>query len=156
MKWLRDVAGLRVWWDTSRLVAGDRLAMALPQAISNARAALFCVSRSWSESTWCEDEYNAALQERRADRRYRVIALRLDDSQIPTFLANARYLEMQTLQPEVATALLEALARHPMREPQHISVIVWATVLAAQSAPVIAAVVVEGRAKKRSRNTRSR
>ena len=97
VKWLRDVAGLRVWWDASRLVAGDRLAAALPQGLANARAALFCVSRSWSESTWCEDEYNAALQERRTDRRYRVITLRLDDSQVPsTFLANARYLEMQT------------------------------------------------------------
>src|SRR5215471_2287547 len=74
VRWLRDMAGLRVWWDTSRLVPGDRLAAALPTGLASARAALFCVSRSWNASTWCEDEYNSALQERRADRRYRVIA----------------------------------------------------------------------------------
>lgn len=112
VRWLRD-AGLSVWWDASRLVAGDRLAAALPKGLASARAALFCVSRSWNESTWCEDEYNAALQERRADRRYRVIALRLDDCQVPTFLSNARYLEMRALELEAAAALLEALVPEP-------------------------------------------
>ena len=92
VRWLRETAGLRLWWDASRLVAGDRLAAALPTGLASARAALFCVSRSWKQSTWCEDEYNTALQERRGDRRYRVIALRLDDCQIPAFLSNARYL----------------------------------------------------------------
>jgi hypothetical protein len=113
VRWLRDVASLRVWWDASQLVAGDRLAAALPTGLASARAALFCVSRSWKESTWCEDEYNAALQERRADRRYRVIALRLDDCQVPTFLSNARYLEMRALEPEAAAALLDALVPEP-------------------------------------------
>lgn len=109
VRWLRDMAGLRVWWDTSRLVAGDRLASALPTGLASARAALFCVSQSWNASTWCEDEYNAALQERRADRRYRVIALRLDDCQVPTFLSNARYLEMCQLEADMAATLLQAL-----------------------------------------------
>jgi hypothetical protein len=113
VRWLRDVAGLRVWWDTSRLVAGDRLAAALPAGIASARASLFCVSRSWKESTWCEDEFNAALQERRADRRYRVIALRLDDSEVPIFLSNARYIEMQQLEPVAAATLLEAMVPEP-------------------------------------------
>jgi hypothetical protein len=113
VRWLRDMAGLRVWWDASRVLAGDRLAAALPTGLASARAALFCVSRSWNASTWCEDEYNAALQERRTDRRYRVIALRLDDCQVPTFLANARYLEMRQLEPDIGAALLQALVPEP-------------------------------------------
>lgn len=113
VKWLRDVAGLRVWWDASGLLAGDRLAASLPEGLASSRVALFCVSRHWNASTWCEDEYNAALQERRADRRYRVLALRLDDSQVPTFLANARYLEMRQLEADTATALLKSLVPEP-------------------------------------------
>jgi TIR domain len=113
VRWLRDIAGLRVRWDTNRLVAGDRLAAALPTGLASARAALFCVSRSWIASPWCEDEYNAALQERRADRRYRVIALRLEDCQVPTFLSNVRYLEMQQLEVDMAATLLETLVPEP-------------------------------------------
>jgi hypothetical protein len=113
VRWLRDMAGLRVWWDSTGLVAGDRLSTALPAGISSSRSALFCVSRNWQASTWCEEEYNAALQERRADRRYRMIALRLDDCQVPTFLANARYLEMQKLEVNAVATLLEALVPEP-------------------------------------------
>ncbi len=108
-EWLQKIAGLKVWWDNKSLKAGDRLGAALPHGLSNARASLFFVSHSWVGSTWCEDEYNAALQERRKDRRYRMIALHMDDSPVPTFLANAIYLNLKTFQPEVAVALLEAL-----------------------------------------------
>jgi hypothetical protein len=113
VRWLRDIAGLRVWWDTSQLVAGDRLGAALPIGLASARAALFFVSHSWNASSWCEDEYNAALQERRADRRYRVIALRLDDCPVPKFLSNARYLEMRQLDADIGATLLEALVPEP-------------------------------------------
>lgn len=114
VRWLQDVAGLRVWWDASRLTAGDRLAAALPKGLESARAAVFCVSQHWNASSWCEDEYNAALQARRADRRYRLIALHLDDAPVPTFLANARFLEMPALTAEVGAALLEALVPEPV------------------------------------------
>jgi hypothetical protein len=110
--WLRDKAGVRVWRD-DRLRAGDRLPAALPAAMGNARGALFCVSRRWRESTWCEEEFNAALQERRSDRRYRVITLQLDDTPIPQFLSNSRFLEMRSLEPEPAAALVEALVPEP-------------------------------------------
>lgn len=115
VRWLQDMAGLRVWWDTSRLIAGDRLGSALPAGLASARAALFCVSSSWNASAWCEDEYNAALQERRADRRYRLIALRLDDCQVPVFLSNARYLEMRQLEADTAATLLAALVPEPVQ-----------------------------------------
>jgi hypothetical protein len=113
VRWLQDVAGLAVWWDTSQLAAGNRLGSALPGGLASARAALFCVSHGWVESTWCEEEFNAALQERRANRRYRIIALHLDDCKVPAFLANARYLEMRTLDTEVAAGLLQALIPEP-------------------------------------------
>ena len=112
-RWLQGVAGLDVWWDTRQLTAGTRLSSALPGGLESARAALFCVSNGWAESTWCEDEFNAALQERRANRRYRIIALHLDDCTVPKFLANARYLEMRTLDTEVAADLLQALVPEP-------------------------------------------
>lgn len=113
MQWLQDVAGVRVWWDASRLVAGEPLGTALPQGLGSARSALFCVSRTWIQSTYCQREFNAALQEERADPRYRIIALRLDDCQVPPFLAGARYLEMQALNVDTGAALLAALVVEP-------------------------------------------
>ena len=112
-RWLQGVAGLDLWWDTRQLAAGTRLSSALPGGLESARAALFCVSHGWAESTWCEEEFNAALQERQANRRYRIIALHLDDCTVPKFLANARYLEMKALDTEVAADLLQALVPEP-------------------------------------------
>jgi hypothetical protein len=112
VNWLQK-AGLNVWWDSRKLLPGERLAIALPDGLFNARAALFFVSTNWASSTWCEDEYNAALQQRRADRRYRTIALHLDNSRVPTFLANSRFLEMRSFDSAMAAILLQALASDP-------------------------------------------
>jgi hypothetical protein len=109
VNWLQT-AGLKVWWDSKNLLPGDRLAAALPDGLLNARAAVFFVSANWIDSTWCEDEYNVALQQRRADRRYRTIALQLDNCSVPPFLANSRFLKMRTFDMAVATVLLQALA----------------------------------------------
>jgi TIR domain len=113
VKWLQGAAGLRVWWDSSRLLAGDPLVSALPTGLGSARAALFCVSRSWNNSSWCQHEYGSALQQERADRHYRIIALVLDDCKVPDFMANARYLQMRSLETDTAAALLEALVPEP-------------------------------------------
>jgi hypothetical protein len=81
--------------------------------LGRARAAMFCISRAWTESTWCEDEFNGALQERRADRRYRVVGLLLDDCDIPSFLKNAKCLEMRELTATSAAAVLDSLIPDP-------------------------------------------
>jgi hypothetical protein len=109
VNWLQT-AGLKVWWDSRNLLPGDRLAAALPDGLLNARAAVFFVSTNWIDSTWCEDECNVALQQRRADRRYRTIALQLDNCSVPPILANSRVLKMRALDMAVATILLQALA----------------------------------------------
>lgn len=113
VEWLKDDAGLKVWWDKSRLVPGARLFSALPQGLESARAALFCVSRSWVASSWCEEEAGAALQERHADPRYNVLALRLDDVEMPKVLANAKWVEMQELALDEGAALLKGLVAGP-------------------------------------------
>ena len=113
VKWLQDFAGLSVWWDDTKLRAGKPLAGALTTGLENARSALFCVSSSWKESSWCEEEFNAALQERRIDKRYHLIALHLDDCALPPFLSNSRYLEMRELNSDTAATLLLALAPEP-------------------------------------------
>lgn len=113
VRWMQDNAGLRVWWDTHGLRAGDKLGTALPAGLSSSRAALFCVSQHWNDSSWCEDEFNAALQERRQDRRYRVVALKLGDAKIPRFLSNSPYIEMDAFQVDAAAALLRSLVPEP-------------------------------------------
>jgi TIR domain-containing protein len=112
VSWL-EKAGLKVWWDSKKLLPGARLASALPDGLKNARAALFFVSQSWVSSTWCEDEFNAALKQRRADRRYQTITLHLDKCKVPDFLDSARYLEMPAFDLAMAALLLQALVPEP-------------------------------------------
>jgi hypothetical protein len=91
------------------------MASALPAGLSDARAALFFVSETWVGSTWCEDEYNAALQQRRKDRRYRMIGVHIDQCKVPDFLANSRFLELSTFKASTAAILLRAMAPDPPR-----------------------------------------
>ncbi len=110
--WLKR-AGLKVWWAKEQLLPGAPMASALPAGLSDARSALFFVSETWVGSTWCEDEYNAALQQRRKDRRYRMIGVHIDQCKVPDFLANSRFLDLSTFKASTAAILLRALADPP-------------------------------------------
>jgi hypothetical protein len=77
--------------------------------LANVRAAIFCVSGSWIAAGSREAEYAVALEQRQADRRYRIIALGLDETVAPAFLSEASYVDMRTIDSESAAALLQAL-----------------------------------------------
>lgn len=105
-------AGFAVWKDSERLTAGSPLATALPDGLEQARSAIFCVSKSWTASTWCEDEFGAALQEKRKNRQFTIIGLILDDSPAPKFISNTTYISCKSFDAEVAFGLIRSLRRN--------------------------------------------
>ncbi|MEM7424554.1 MAG: toll/interleukin-1 receptor domain-containing protein [Pseudomonadota bacterium] len=112
-KWLSETAGLNVWWDQDGLFGGDRLASGLTRAMEDSRAAVFCVSEDWTNSSWCEDEFNVALQERRSDPRFRIVAMQLDEASVPKFLSNTPVIRAFNFETEAAIAILQGLVSDP-------------------------------------------
>lgn len=77
-----EAAGLRVYRDKDRNRPGDRFMQDLEDALRNSTTVAFVLSKNWLTSTWTRDEYESARQQGK-----RLIALRLDDTEPPAFLA---------------------------------------------------------------------
>lgn len=94
VNWLTRKAGLKVWFDDTGLQAGAIVAAELPKAIRNASGALFVVSKSSNKSGWVEEEYAAALAQRASHPEYRILVVRLDDSEPPDFLRSTKWTDV--------------------------------------------------------------
>lgn len=77
-----EAGGVRVYRDKDRNRPGDRFVERLEAAIAGSTTVAFLISAHWANSAWTRNEYEAALQQQK-----RLIALRLDDTAIPVFLA---------------------------------------------------------------------
>jgi hypothetical protein len=89
--WLTRVAGVRVWRDEERLPASSPVSHSLPAAVAKARASLFVLSRHSVRSGWVYEELDAAIGQRAQYPGYRVLALRLDDCDVPQLLKTTVY-----------------------------------------------------------------
>jgi hypothetical protein len=111
--WLRKSAGLKLWHDASSGGAAQRTTDLLSRGIESARGALFFISPSWGASTWCKDEYEVALTERRANDQFITIAARIAEVEIPTWFKTSEVLDLQEFDIPSAAALLRSLAPNP-------------------------------------------
>jgi hypothetical protein len=108
--WLRRSAGLKLWHDNDSGNAAQRTTDLLDRGLGSARGALFCLSRQWSESTWCQDELEIALTERSENSDYVVVAAQVADGEIPRWLTRSQVIDVRTLDVRSGTALLRSLA----------------------------------------------
>ena len=113
VEWLTRFAGLKVWYDTSSGSAAQRTSDLLGGGIESARGALFLLSPDWTGSTWCRDEHEVALSERRAHPDFFVVAATISDVQVPTWFRAAQVLDLRTLDTTTAAALLRSLVADP-------------------------------------------
>lgn len=111
--WLHKSAGLRLWYDASSGSAAQRTTDLLSRGIESARGALFFISPSWGASTWCKDEYEVALTERRANDEFITIAARIAEVEIPTWFKTSEVLDLQKFDILSAAALLRSLTPNP-------------------------------------------
>lgn len=79
-------AGLRVFIDQRELAIGEYLAGQLESALARSRAAVLLVSQGWLASPWCQQEANVLTKRAVEDKRFKLIPLRLDSSEMPPML----------------------------------------------------------------------
>jgi hypothetical protein len=103
---------LKVWYDA---VSGDsrRTTTLLSEAIQSARGSLFLLSPNWAASTWCNDEHEFGLTERRQDDSYLLVGARIDQIDIPPWFKIANVLDLRQFDTAAATQLLRAMAPAP-------------------------------------------
>lgn len=110
VQWLKQFAGLKLWFDSTSGDASKRTTALLTAAIESSRGAIFFLSSGWLGSTWCTDEHEVALNERRKDDGFLVLAVRLDDCDLPSWFAISNVLDFREFTPRSCAALLKSLS----------------------------------------------
>lgn len=111
--WLRGAAGLRIWYDALAGDASKRSTELLTGAIQSSRGAVFFLSPNWQDSTWCRDEHEFALTERRNSNAYLLIGVRVDDLEIPPWFKISNVLDFRQFDARSATEFLRSLVPDP-------------------------------------------
>lgn len=93
-QWLKEDAGLEVWWDDRNLPAGGLLAIELQKAIGRCRALLLIATDDAVKRGWVEAEYNAAMNERAEHKGFRVIALRLRNAVVSNLMQGVTWIDV--------------------------------------------------------------
>jgi TIR domain len=113
VEWLKRHVGLVVWYDASSGDASKRTTVLLSNAIQASRGAIFFLSSGWVGSTWCNDEHEFALTERRNDDEFLVLAVRLDECELPPWFKIANVLDFRDFQSRACADLLRSLSPNP-------------------------------------------
>jgi hypothetical protein len=111
VRWLRDVAGVPVWFDADNLPTGAFISTALPDAIENSRSMILMLSEESVSRGWVQEEYSAAINHRTQNPTFRIIPVLLDDVRPPGFLQNYSYMSLAAdgLDRAFAAGILRAL-----------------------------------------------
>ena len=108
--WLKEKAGIPVWYDGLNLPAGTQFGTWLPSAIDKCRTMIVVLSNSAIESGWVEMELNYALNIT-ASRHLPIIPICIEECKAPGFLSNYGRLNAHdgVLGLRAAIELIEAL-----------------------------------------------
>ena len=107
--WLRRSAGLNVWCDATSGDASKRTTELLADAIGLSRGSLFVLSSNWRRSSWCRDEHEYSLTQKRENDAFLVIAIRIDDGEIPEWFKISNVVDFRTLNARSAADLLRSM-----------------------------------------------
>jgi TIR domain len=113
VEWLRRSAGLKIWYDAASGDGSKRTTTLLADAIQSARGSLFFLSSNWRSSTWCGDEHEFALTERRSNDAYLLVAVQIDGLEIPPWFKIANVLDFRQFDARSAADLLRSMNPNP-------------------------------------------
>lgn len=114
--------GLTVWMDESDLHAGMTLADHIGQGLTTADHIVVFASKAAGASFWVKKELQIAVQREIEERRDLIIVVKLDDVELPPFLAMKLYIGMgtPTLRRSAYARLLTALQRTGIESPSEL------------------------------------
>lgn len=100
-----------VWLDRWELNVGDSLVRRVEQAITDAAAVIFVLSKASVESDWCRRELSAGLVRELEEKKVIVLPLLLEGCPVPLFLREKKYADFRTDFDTGFRDLVNALAR---------------------------------------------
>jgi TIR domain len=111
--WLSRSTGFKVWCDIDSGNAAQRTTDLLSSGIESARGSLFFLSQNWGASSWCRDEHEVALTERRSHPDFFIVAGQIGELEIPNWFKASQVLDLQQFDVISASALLRSLVPNP-------------------------------------------
>lgn len=100
-----------VWIDRWELKVGDSLIRRIEEAIKNADALIFVLSKASVESEWCKKELTSGLVRELEEKSVFVLPIVIDDCEIPLFLKDKLFADFRKDKDKALQILLEATAR---------------------------------------------
>jgi len=86
--------GYDIWIDKLRIKNNDNIAKLIDKGIDQADVVLLLISQSSLSSTWVQREFSAISLHQIGDTKKYVIPIKLDNSNVPSYLSNIQYLDM--------------------------------------------------------------
>jgi hypothetical protein len=89
-----QAAGHDVGVDSLRLRPGDNIQRKIEEGLESADALLVVVSRNSFKSPWVQQEFSAIAFQQISKRERRIIPVKIDSSDVPSYLANRVWLDL--------------------------------------------------------------
>lgn len=86
--------GHDVWVDTQRLALGDNILEKIEKGLEDADVLIVIVSQNSQRSQWVQREFSAIALRQISRRERRIIPVRLDHSEVPSYLASHLYIDL--------------------------------------------------------------
>lgn len=85
--------GHEIWVDALQLKPGDNISQRIMEGLEQADAIVFVISRNSLHSEWVQLEFSAIALQQISRRQQRIIPIRLDECEVPSYLADRLYID---------------------------------------------------------------
>ena len=89
-----EAAGHDVWIDSLKLRLGDNIQRKIGEGLESADLLIVVVSKNSFRSSWVQKEFSAIALQQISKRERRIIPVKIDTSDVPSYLANRIYLDL--------------------------------------------------------------
>jgi len=89
-----DEAGHDVWIDSLKLRVGDNIQNKIGEGLESADLLIVVVSKNSFRSSWVQKEFSAIALQQISKRERRIIPVKIDTSDVPSYLANRLYIDL--------------------------------------------------------------
>jgi hypothetical protein len=89
-----EEAGHDVWIDSLKLRPGDNIAQKIKDGLESADLLIVVISKNSFRSHWVQQEFSTIALQQISKRERRVIPVKIDASDVPSYLANRLFLDL--------------------------------------------------------------
>lgn len=89
-------ADIKVWLDEQNIMVGDSISERISQALAKSDFFIIAVSKHSGGSDWVQRELNSSIMAELSRRAIHILPIKLDDTAMPTLLADKMYADFST------------------------------------------------------------